>query len=85
MVGRHMRSRTDAVGSTRTVELSEFPVTVSSCFDDRSFTLFRYGVVLLCGLVMLWLRSFAYGPLEWLWCSLTYWHAQPFRLPQNSL
>jgi MFS transporter, AAHS family, 4-hydroxybenzoate transporter len=24
----------------------------SSCFDDRSFTLFRYGVVVLCGLVM---------------------------------
>lgn len=28
----------------------------------------------------LWLRSFAYGPLEWMWRSLTYWKAQPFRL-----
>jgi MFS transporter, AAHS family, 4-hydroxybenzoate transporter len=45
--------RRDAVDSIRTFELSEFPATVnSSCFDDRSFTLFRYGVVVLCGLVM---------------------------------
>jgi uncharacterized protein len=27
----------------------------------------------------LWLRSFHYGPLEWLWRSLTYLHLQPFR------
>jgi uncharacterized protein len=27
----------------------------------------------------LWLRSFLYGPLEWVWRSLTYWHRQPFR------
>jgi uncharacterized protein len=26
----------------------------------------------------LWLRSFAFGPLEWLWRSLTYWKKQPF-------
>jgi uncharacterized protein len=29
---------------------------------------------------MLWLRVFAYGPLEWAWRSLTYWKLQPFRL-----
>jgi uncharacterized protein len=27
----------------------------------------------------LWLRYFAYGPLEWLWRSLTYWRRMPFR------
>jgi uncharacterized protein len=27
----------------------------------------------------LWLRHFYYGPLEWVWRSLTYWHRQPFR------
>jgi uncharacterized protein len=27
----------------------------------------------------LWLRFFFYGPLEWVWRSLTYWHRQPFR------
>lgn len=25
----------------------------------------------------LWLRVFSYGPLEWIWRSLTYWHRQP--------
>jgi uncharacterized protein len=28
----------------------------------------------------LWLRYFAYGPLEWAWRSLTYWRRQPLRL-----
>ena len=28
----------------------------------------------------LWLRSFRFGPLEWLWRSLTYWKRQPFLL-----
>lgn len=27
----------------------------------------------------LWLRYFRYGPLEWLWRSLTYWKKQPFK------
>jgi uncharacterized protein len=26
-----------------------------------------------------WLRYFRYGPFEWLWRSLTYWHKQPMR------
>ncbi len=26
----------------------------------------------------LWLRFFLFGPLEWLWRSLTYWRRQPF-------
>ena len=29
----------------------------------------------------LWLRYFLYGPLEWVWRSLTYWRRQPFRRP----
>jgi uncharacterized protein len=29
---------------------------------------------------LLWLRFFAFGPLEWLWRSLTYWKRQPLRL-----
>jgi uncharacterized protein len=28
----------------------------------------------------LWLRYFRFGPLEWLWRSLTYWERQPFRV-----
>jgi uncharacterized protein len=27
----------------------------------------------------LWLKYFLFGPLEWLWRSLTYWKIQPFR------
>ena len=27
-----------------------------------------------------WLRRFRFGPLEWCWCSLTYWHRQPMLL-----
>ena len=29
----------------------------------------------------LWLRYFRFGPLEWLWRSLTYWHKQPMKKP----
>jgi uncharacterized protein len=28
-----------------------------------------------------WLARFRYGPMEWLWRSLTYGRAQPMRLP----
>ena len=27
----------------------------------------------------IWMRFFLYGPVEWLWRSLTYWRAQPFK------
>jgi uncharacterized protein len=30
----------------------------------------------------LWLRRFAFGPLEWLWRSLTYWQRIPFNAPR---
>jgi uncharacterized protein len=29
-----------------------------------------------------WLRYFRFGPLEWLWRSLTYWQVQPMRKPK---
>lgn len=29
---------------------------------------------------LLWLRVYRFGPLEWLWRSLTYWRLQPMRL-----
>jgi uncharacterized protein len=29
---------------------------------------------------LLWLEFFAFGPLEWIWRSLTYWQRQPFRV-----
>jgi len=33
---------------------------------------------------LLWLRSFHYGPLEWVWRSLTYWKLQPMRRYSSS-
>lgn len=30
-----------------------------------------------------WLRYFRFGPLEWVWRSLTYWQRQPFRKTTN--
>ena len=27
-----------------------------------------------------WLRRFQFGPIEWLWRSLTYWQLQPMRV-----
>ena len=35
-------------------------------------------------LSMIWLRHFQFGPLEWLWRSLTYWKRQPFRKSQRT-
>jgi uncharacterized protein len=32
----------------------------------------------------LWLKYFNYGPLEWVWRSLTYWRRQPFRRPAHA-
>jgi uncharacterized protein len=28
----------------------------------------------------IWLRYFRFGPLEWVWRSLTYWKRQPMRI-----
>ncbi|MEJ2604567.1 MAG: DUF418 domain-containing protein [Gammaproteobacteria bacterium] len=32
----------------------------------------------------IWLRHFRFGPVEWLWRSLTYWRRQPFRYASDS-
>lgn len=31
----------------------------------------------------IWLQYYLFGPLEWLWRSLTYWQIQPFRRTKN--
>lgn len=33
----------------------------------------------------IWLKYFLFGPLEWLWRSLTYWQQQPMRRNQQSV
>ena len=44
----------------------------------------QFGIVLAIWAAQLvlspiWLRYFLFGPLEWLWRSLTYWQCEPFR------
>ena len=64
----------------------------TTIFEGYGFGLFGklqryqlYYVVAAVWLVILvispiWLRHFRFGPLEWLWRSLTYWKRQPFRI-----
>jgi uncharacterized protein len=33
----------------------------------------------------LWLRYFEFGPMEWVWRSLTYWKRQPMLIRQGAL
>jgi uncharacterized protein len=63
----------------------------TTLFEGYGFGLFGklqryqlYGAVFLVWLLILiispwWLRHFRFGPLEWVWRSLTYWKKQPFR------
>jgi len=39
--------------------------------------------LLILTLSPFWLRRFRFGPLEWVWRSLTYWKRQPFRRDRN--
>lgn len=38
------------------------------------------GYVLQVALAHAWLRRFRFGPAEWLWRTLTYWHPQPMKI-----
>jgi len=33
----------------------------------------------------IWLKYFQFGPMEWVWRSLTYWKRQPMRIPQGDV
>jgi len=53
---------------------------------ERKFQILIVFAVWILILVIspLWLKYFRFGPLEWLWRSLTYWKLQPFRRSQVS-
>jgi uncharacterized protein len=63
---------------------------VSLLFQHHTLGLhLSFLVAPLCGLALAvaqaffsrwWLCRYHYGPLEWLWRSMTYWSPQPFRL-----
>ena len=90
-----LRAVTSTLGYVGRMAFSNYILTSLICttiFEGYGFGLFGklqryqlYYVVAAVWLVILvispiWLRHFRFGPLEWLWRSLTYWKRQPFRI-----
>jgi len=90
-----LRPATKALACVGQMAFSNYILTSIICttiFDGYGFRLFGklqryqlYGIVILVWIVNLivsplWLRHFRFGPLEWVWRSLTYWKKQPFRI-----
>jgi len=46
---------------------------------EQAFTVLALSIVQLA-FSCIWLNYFRFGPLEWLWRSLTYWQLQPLRI-----
>jgi uncharacterized protein len=95
-----LRGVTNALAKVGQMAFSNYILTSLICttiFEGYGFKLFGklqrfqlYGVVLAVWIVILvfspiWLRQFRFGPLEWVWRSLTYWKKQPFRLRSQSV
>jgi uncharacterized protein len=88
-----LTSRLGAVGRMAFTNYLMHSIVCTTIFYGHGFGLFgevsRLGqaiVVLAVWTVQLivspiWLRHFQFGPFEWLWRSLTYGHAPPFRRP----
>jgi uncharacterized protein len=92
---RPLTARLAAVGRMALSNYLGTSVACSILFDGYGFGLFGrlhrhqlYGVVLAIWAVQLvvspiWLRRFRFGPVEWLWRSLTYGKPQPMRLARG--
>lgn len=88
---RRTMARLAAVGQMALTNYISQTIICILLFDGFGFGLFGalrrhqlYYVVLGIWIVQLawspiWLRYFRFGPLEWVWRSLTYWRRQPFR------
>ena len=85
---------TRRLGAVGQMALSNYLFTSISCsLLFNGFGLGRYGkleyyqlfVVVLCVWVVnltvspIWLRHYQFGPMEWVWRSLTYWKRQPMK------
>ncbi|MFN7931128.1 MAG: DUF418 domain-containing protein [Blastocatellia bacterium] len=89
-----LTSRLAAVGQTALSGYLATSVICSTLFYGYGFALFgklqRYQLlyvvlavwVFLLVVSPIWLRLFRYGPMEWVWRSLTYWQKQPMKLRQ---
>ncbi len=90
-----LRPVTERLGYVGRMAFSNYILTSLICttiFGGYGFNLFdklqRYQLYYIVAAVWLlilvispiWLRHFRFGPLEWLWRSLTYWKRQPFRI-----
>lgn len=90
-----LRFLTSALAAVGQMALSNYlfqNIVCTLLFNGYGFGLFGrierfqlYGVVLAVWVVQLvaspiWLRYFRFGPMEWLWRSLTYWRRQPMRI-----
>lgn len=87
-----LQRRLQAVGQTAFSNYILHSVICTLIFYGHGLGLFgevdRYQQILLVFAIWvlqlivspLWLARFRFGPLEWAWRSLTYWHRQPMRL-----
>jgi uncharacterized protein len=50
------------------------------CAQGEGLALFIFGLQMLFS--RWWMRKFSFGPVEWLWRSVTYWKILPFRVPK---
>lgn len=94
---RWLTSRLAAVGQMALTNYFTHTIVCTTLFNGYGFGLFGklqryqvYYVVLAIWAVQLagskvWLRHFRFGPVEWLWRSLTYWKRQPMRLAEPAL
>jgi uncharacterized protein len=95
-----LRAATRTLAYVGQMAFSNYILTSLICttiFEGYGFGLFGklqryqlYGIVLCVWIVILivsplWLRHFRFGPLEWVWRSLTYWKKQPFRIRDRAL
>jgi uncharacterized protein len=94
-----VRGVTSTLGYVGRMAFSNYILTSLICttiFEGYGFGFYNklqryqlYYIVFAVWLVNLvispiWLRHFRFGPLEWLWRSLTYWKKQPFRIRETS-
>jgi uncharacterized protein len=93
---RPANSRLAAVGRMAFSNYIFHTLVCTTLFYGHGFGLFgkverwqQFAIALLIWAFQLtvspiWLRHFYFGPLEWLWRSLTYWQLEPFRRPATA-
>lgn len=86
-----LKASLGAIGRTAFSNYILQTVIATTIFYGHGFGLFgsvsRVGQILICvaiwavqlAIAPLWVQRFEYGPMEWLWRSLTYWRMMPMR------